>query len=97
MNKGVHSLQPEDVFRSANDHIAQKGSELGWRFSIPFLCECSNRRCFTRLELPLADYEELRSHPQRYLTAPGHEVAGAFVIEQGARVAFVEKLYANAQ
>ena len=93
--KGI--VQTEDVFRSANDRIAEKGDELGWRFPVPFLCECSNPRCFARLELPLAEYEELRSHPQRYLTAPGHEVTGALIIEQDDSVTLVEKLYANAQ
>jgi hypothetical protein len=89
-------LHPEDVFRNANDSIAQTASELGWRYSVPFLCECSDRHCFARLELTLAEYEEARLHPQRYLTAPQHQVAGAFVIEQGERVALAEKLYAGA-
>lgn len=67
-------MQIEDVFRNANDRIAEKGRELGWESPLPFLCECSDRRCFARLELTLAAYDELRSDPSRYLTAPGHEV-----------------------
>jgi hypothetical protein len=94
LNKGS-SLQPEDVFRSANDRIAEKASELGWSSPVPFLCECSDVRCFTRLELALEEYEEARAHPQRYLAVPGHEVVGAFMIEGDDRVAFVEKLYAS--
>jgi hypothetical protein len=39
----------------------------------------------------------MRSHPLRYLTATGHEVVGALVIKQNDRIAFVEKLYANAR
>ena len=88
-------MQAEDVFRSANDRIAEKGRELGWRFPIPFLCECSERRCFGRIELTLEEYEQLRSHPQRYLTLPGHEVEGALLVERNERVAFSEKLYAS--
>ena len=89
------TVQAEDVFRSANDRIAEKGRELGWRFPIPFLCECSERRCFGRIELTLEEYEQLRSHPQRYLTLPGHEVEGALLVERNERVAFSEKLYAS--
>ena len=68
-------MHAEDVFRSVNDRIAEKGWQLGWRFPGPFLCECSDMHCFARLELTLEAYEELRSNPQRYLTVPGHEVA----------------------
>ncbi|MFL5920877.1 MAG: hypothetical protein ACJ75Q_13700 [Gaiellaceae bacterium] len=88
-------MQAEDVFRSANDRIAEKGRELGWRFPVPFLCECSERRCFARVELTLEEYEQLRSHAQRYLTVPGHEVDGAVLLEQNERVAYAEKLYAS--
>jgi len=88
-------VQTEDIFRSANDRIAEKGRQLGWRFPVPFLCECGDRRCFVRLEITLEAYEELRSHPQRYLTAPGHEVAGAIVIEQTESFALAEKLHAR--
>jgi hypothetical protein len=91
--KGI--VQTEDAFRSANDRIAEKEDELGWRFPVPFLCECSERRCFARIELTLEDYEQVRSHPQRYLTMPGHEVAGALLIEEDERLALAEKLYAN--
>jgi hypothetical protein len=88
-------VRVEDVFRSANDRIAEKGRELGWRFPVPFLCECSERRCFERVELTLQEYGQLRSHPQRYLTLPGHEVEDGFLVERTERVAFAEKLYAS--
>lgn len=74
--KGV-TLLTEDVFRSANERIAQKARELGWRFPIPFLCECSDADCFARIELALREYEEIRSHPQLYLTVSGHELVRA--------------------
>jgi hypothetical protein len=88
-------VQTEDVFRDANDRIAEKGRELGWSFPVPFLCECSDRRCFARLELTLAAYEQLRAHPQRYVTALGHEVTGAIVIEQTESYAVAETVYAR--
>lgn len=90
-------METEDVFRSANDRIAEKGRELGWRFTVPFLCECSNHRCFGRVELLLAEYREIRSHPHRYLTLPKHEVAKAFVLEQNEKSSVAEKLYSSAE
>ena len=83
------------MFRSANERIAEKGRQLGWRFPVPFLCECSDARCFARVDLPLADYQQVRSHPQRYLTVRGHEVTGAFVLEQGESASAADKLYSS--
>ena len=85
-------MDAEDVFRSANERIAEKGRQLGWCFPVPFLCECSDARCFARVELSLAEYSDVRSHAQRYLTVPGHEVADAFVLEQGENASVSEKL-----
>ena len=88
-------MRVEEGFRSANDRIAEKGRELAWRFPVPFLCECSDRRCFARVELTLEEYEQVRSHPLRYLTRPGHEIVGAFLIEHNERLALAEKLSAS--
>jgi hypothetical protein len=85
-------LHVEDVFREANIKIAEKARELQMEPPIPFLCECSNKRCLARLHLTLEDYEEARSDPQRYLTITGHEVSGAVVIAQNDRFALAEKL-----
>lgn len=85
-------MQAEDVFRNANDRVAEKARELGWRFPVPFLCECSERHCFGRIEVTRAEYERLRSHPERYMTLPGHEVEGAVLLERTERVAYAEKL-----
>ena len=85
-------MKTEDVFRSANERIAAKGRELGWRFLVPFLCECSDMHCFGRVELSLVEYGRVRSHPQRYLTLPRHEVAKAFVLEHDGNASAAEKL-----
>ena len=89
-------MRPEDIFRRANNRIAEKARELNWRFPVPFLCECSDLHCFARVELTLEAYDELRSHPQRYLTAPRrHEVDDAFLIEREETFAVAEKLRAT--
>ena len=85
-------MQTEDVFHSANERIAEKARELELQPPIPFLCECSDRRCFARIQLTLEEYEEARSDPHRYLAISGHEVVGALVIAQDERFALAEKL-----
>jgi len=42
-------MQTEDVFREANERIAEKAHELELQQPIPFLCECSDKRCFAHL------------------------------------------------
>ena len=82
----------EDVFREANESIAAKARELRMEPPIPFLCECSNKRCFARILLTIEEYEEARAAPQRYLTTSGHQVEGAMVIAQDEHFVLAEKL-----
>jgi hypothetical protein len=73
--------------------MAAKARELRLEPLIPFLCECSNKRCFARVSLTLEEYDEARAAPQRYLTISGHAVEGAaLVIADDERFALVEKL-----
>ena len=85
-------LEPEDVFREANERIAESARELGFQFPVPFLCECSDERCRAFIKLTLEEYEEARTDPQRYVTIAGHEVIGAMVIAREERFAVAEKL-----
>ena len=88
-------MEIEEVFRNANDRIAGKAAELAWHDPIPFLCECSDSRCFGRLELTLDEYGSVRAHSEQYLMKPGHQLSGGFVLEQDERLAVAEKLYAE--
>jgi hypothetical protein len=85
-------MQPEDVFREANEHIAEKARKLELQQPIPFLCECSDKHCFAHLFLDPEEYEEARSDPRRYLTVAGHEVVGAMVVASDDRFALAEKI-----
>ena len=85
-------METENVFREANESIAAKARELRMEPPIPFLCECSNKRCFARIWVTIQEYDEARAAPQRYLTILGHEVEGAFVIARDERFALAEKL-----
>jgi hypothetical protein len=88
-------METEDVFRDANDRIAEKAAELAWHDPIPFLCECSDNRCFARVELTLDEYGSVRARPEQYLMKPGHQLSGGFVLEQDGRLAVAEKLSAE--
>ena len=85
-------MRTEEVFRSANDGIAEKARQLGWDFPGPFLCECSDLDCFARLELTLETYEDVRARAGWYVTAPGHEIAGAVEIRRTRGYALVQRL-----
>jgi len=88
-------MESEDVFRNANDRIADKAAELAWSDPIPFLCECSDIRCFARLELSLDEYGSARVQAEQYLIKPGHQLPGGIILEQDDRIALAEKLYAG--
>jgi len=89
---GPTRLKTEDVFREANERIAEKARDLQMQPPIPFLCECSDKRCLGRVSLTIEEYDEARAAPQRYLTISGHEVKGAFVIADDEGSALAEKL-----
>ena len=85
----------EDVFRNANDRIAEKAAAFGWCDPVPFLCECSDIGCFARLPMTLEELASRRASPSRYVIKPGHRLSGGFVLEEDDHVAVAEKLYAG--
>ena len=89
---GFDRVQTEDVFREANEQIAEKARKLELQQPIPFLCECSDKRCFAHLFLTLEQYEEARAGPAFYMTIAGHEVVGAVVVASHERFALTEKI-----
>jgi hypothetical protein len=88
-------MEPEDVFRHANERIADMAAELAWSDPIPFLCECSDIRCFARFRLTLEEYGSARAESEQYLIKPGHQLSGGIILERDDRVALAEKLYAG--
>jgi hypothetical protein len=56
-----------------------------------FLCECGDRECARMIDVSLGDFRRLRSHPSRFLIAPGHQANEAErVIESGEGWAITE-------
>ncbi len=83
------------IFREANEEIRSKAEEYGVQDGVlPFLCECATPDCLEILRLGLDTYENVRSRPDRFVVAPGHEAAegaGARVVDQGDAYTVVEK------
>jgi hypothetical protein len=60
---------------------------------LDFVCECSDIACTQRIRLSIATYEDVRSAPNRFVVASGHErVEVERVIDQGSGYLVVEKL-----
>jgi hypothetical protein len=89
--RSARLAENETIFRAGNERIdAIHGNESG---EAPYLCECGNAGCFEPVPLTHAEYELVRSHPARFLVAPGHEdlSAGEIVVEESGRYTIVEK------
>ena len=67
--------------RAANDRIAEKAHRLQFHSRVPMLCECSAPGCQTIVMVGLDEYEQISSLPDSFLTAPGHEVEEADLVE----------------
>jgi hypothetical protein len=63
--------------RAANERIAEKAERLHFVSRVPMLCECSTPSCREVVMIGLEDYHRIRSDPDAFLTAPGHEIEGA--------------------
>jgi hypothetical protein len=64
------------AFREANDKIRDRANEYRPEMErIPFLCECARPDCVEIVRMTLAEYGELRSDSNRFMTAVGHETA----------------------
>lgn len=64
----------ETVFREVNEGI-ERGQWPGEDDDpVRFRCECARLGCNLLLELTLAEYEQVRSHPRRFLMIDGHQV-----------------------
>lgn len=63
----------EILFRDTNEAI-ERGQWPNDPFKqVRFRCECSRLECGEAVEITLAEYEQVRSSPRRFLIAIGHE------------------------
>jgi hypothetical protein len=50
---------------------------------VPFICECSDPTCMEIVRLDFDEYEDVRQHPRRFFTVPGHAEAA---VQAGAAI-----------
>jgi hypothetical protein len=62
------------LFREVNERVSEL-AEAGRIDPIPFLCECSEMECDEMIELGRAEYEGIRSSPNLFVVATGHEIS----------------------
>lgn len=73
-------------FRGANERISETAHDVGAEMErIPFLCECPQEDCMEIVRLTPDEYNAIREHSRRFLTAVGHETAEKPVGEVVAR------------
>jgi len=82
----------EAVLREVNEGI-ERGQWPGEENqAIGFRCECARLGCNSVVELTVADYERVRSHPRRFVIVPGHELPEAEdIVESEPGYVIVEK------
>ncbi|TMM16920.1 MAG: hypothetical protein E6F98_00475 [Actinobacteria bacterium] len=66
----------EVLFREINERIEEAAAPHGRRDGhvFEFFCECSNADCTLLLPMTLASYEAVRSNPEAFVIAPGHDL-----------------------
>jgi hypothetical protein len=87
----------QSMFRGANEQIEAAAQRNVVDGEVPFICECADVRCTEIVSLGLDVYTEIRRHPRRFVTAPGHEAmsveSGAgVVVSHGERYVLVDKV-----
>jgi hypothetical protein len=79
-------LQNELIFRDANERIRRAQQEIAVQAdTVPFICECSDVRCHTIVQMSVAEYEDVRAGEMRFLIAPDHDATDGDVVERGER------------
>jgi hypothetical protein len=79
------------LFREVNERVNEVApDEDGGRTE--YMCECSREDCLETIPLDPAEYEGVRSSPNLFVIAPGHELLEIDrVVEEQDRFTLVEK------
>ena len=96
VDRTVERIQHNNrVFRDANERIRDAAEGYSHEVEqLPFLCECPVEDCVEIVRLTPAEYSEVRSDPNHFMTAVGHERAEepvGFVVARNDEYVVVEK------
>ena len=66
----------EAMFREVNDRLRGLNETFATLTDkVDLVCECGDRACVQRIEMPPSAYEALRADPMLFAVVPGHEAA----------------------
>jgi hypothetical protein len=82
----------EARFREVNEAISRGQWPGETDAAVGFRCECASLGCSRLVELTFPEYEQVRTHPRRFVVFPGHErEAIEQIVETRAGYLVVEK------
>lgn len=94
-----HLIENEKILREYNTRSKKAIKKLvstdksAYDMPIEFACECSNRACSATVPVSIKRYEQVHRRQNRFLVAPGHEMASIEkIVEEDGMVTVVEKL-----
>jgi hypothetical protein len=83
----------ESIAREINEAIESGRGPADVHAPLAFRCECGRLGCNQLIEVPLGEYERVRSQPRQFLLATGHEQLDVeTVLRAGPGYTVVEKL-----
>lgn len=86
-------VQSQHTFRGANRRmVTLAGGIVHADHLIPFLCECADDDCLGRVDMKVAEYDEIHRDRDQYSVLHDHQIAdGERVVEQRALYDVVSK------
>ena len=61
----------QSLFRELNERIEARSTTASF---VEFVCECADQSCDAKVSLTLEEYEQVRSHPNRFIVLRGHNL-----------------------
>ena len=79
------------VFREVNENIARLTRVIDASGCKLLICECSDASCAESLEITTAEFDGVRSKPNRFVVLHGHQTEDDRVVDGNGRFLVVEK------
>jgi hypothetical protein len=65
----------EALFRQVNEQIESLSRDFRTEpRTLKVVCECARGDCTDQLQIPVREYERVRTDPRRYIIVPGHDL-----------------------
>ena len=94
-NASLRAARNQVLYREVNEKMADLNEAFEQVLSLSgtWVCECADLTCIEPMELTLAEYEELRAHPNRFMVIPEHaDDTTERVIEEHPNYVVIEML-----